>query len=352
MNAAVTPQTPTVREPVLMARRGRHLDLFTGLLLLIILLAVALYALTVGSYNLSFSQAWNALFHSAQSSASILNVVWELRLPRILLAMSAGAAMALAGLLLQSLTRNPLAAPGLVGVESGASVTMLLILVVWPDLLPLSLYPLAALAGGLAVAFFVVGLSWRRGISPLRLILVGVGLTAMLSAVADLLITYGNIDRVESALMWLGGSLHRADWAHVKSMGLWLLLAGLPLLFCHRPLNLLQLGDAVALSRGLNVPGLVAGLLLCSVMLTAAAVANVGTMTFVGLIAPHLARQLCGDRHGALIPFSAMVGALLVMLGDTLGRGLFAPLQLPAGLVVAIIGAPYLIILLARQRNR
>jgi len=352
MNAVMIPEPPTVRPPAGVFRSGQRLDLCTGLGLLLILLALALYALTVGSYSLSVSQAWQALFRPAQSSASILNVVWELRLPRILLAMTAGAAMALAGLLLQSLTRNPLAAPGLVGVESGASVTMLLILVVWPDLLPLSLYPLAALAGGLAVAVFVVGLSWRRGISPLRLILVGVGLTAMLSAVADLLITYGNIDRVESALMWLGGSLHRADWAHVYSMGLWLLLAGVPLLFCHRPLNLLQLGEAVALSRGLNVPALVGGLLLCSVTLTAAAVANVGTMTFVGLIAPHLARQLCGDRHGALIPFSAMAGALLVMLGDTLGRGLFAPLQLPAGLVVAIIGAPYLILLLARQRNR
>lgn len=352
MNAVVTANTPTAKRPTGFSRPGRRLDLLTGLLLLLAVLALALYALTVGSYRLSVGQAWQALFFSAQSNASILNVVWELRLPRILLAMSAGAAMALAGLLLQSLTRNPLAAPGLVGVESGASVTMLLILVLWPDLLPLSLYPLAALAGGLAVAFFVVALSWRRGISPLRLILVGVGLTAMLSAVADLLITYGNIDRVESALMWLGGSLHRADWAHVHSLSLWLLLAGAPLLFCHRPLNLLQLGDAVALSRGLNVPALVGGLLLCSVMLTAAAVANVGTMTFVGLIAPHLARQLCGDRHSALIPFSALVGAVLVLLGDTLGRGLFAPLQLPAGLVVAIIGAPYLIFLLARQRNR
>ncbi|MDB6143757.1 MAG: hypothetical protein JWP80_2801 [Pseudomonas sp.] len=338
--------------PVRPARFGRPRDLIGSLALALLLPALALYALTIGSYHLSLAEAWQALITPEHTSDSIRNVVWNLRLPRILLALAAGAAMALAGLLLQSLTRNPLAAPGLVGVESGASVTMLLILVVWPSLLPLSLYPLAALAGGLAVAFFVVALSWRQGISPLRLILVGVGLTAMLSAVADLLITYGNIDRVESALMWLGGSLHRADWPQVKSMSLFLLIAGLPLLVCHRPLNLLQLGDRVALSRGLNVSWLVGALLLCSVMLTAAAVANVGTMTFVGLIAPHLARQLCGGRHGPLIPMSAMVGGLLVLVGDTLGRGLFAPLQLPAGLVVAIIGAPYLIVLLARQRGR
>jgi iron complex transport system permease protein len=328
---------------------ARPVDVISVLVLIFALVALSLYALTVGSYSLGVAQAWQALWFPGQVDSTMRNLLWELRLPRVALAILAGMAMSLAGLLMQSLTRNPLAAPGLVGVESGASVTMLLIIVLWPSLLPLEL---AALAGGLAVAFFVALLSWRQGISPLRLILVGVGLTAMLSAVADLLITYGNIDQVESALMWLGGSLHRAGWAQVHSLGVWLLLAGVPLLFFHRQLNLLQLGEKVALSRGLNVTGVMIFLLLCSVMLTAAAVANVGTMTFVGLVAPHLARQLAGDRHGALMPLSALVGALLVLAGDTLGRGLFPPLQLPAGLVVAIIGAPYLIILLARQRSR
>ncbi|WP_122314202.1 iron ABC transporter permease [Pseudomonas cichorii] len=331
---------------------ARPIDLIAVLLLAFSVMGLALYALTVGSFSLSVAQVWQALWNPAQVSPTVSNLLWELRLPRVLLAILAGAAMSLAGLLMQSLTRNPLAAPGLVGVESGASVTMLLIIVLWPGVLPQEFYPLAALVGGLTVALFVALLSWRQGISPLRLILVGVGLTAMLSAVADLLITYGNIDQVESALMWLGGSLHRGGWAQVHSLGLWLLLAGLPLLFCHRQLNLLQLGEKVALSRGLNVTAVMIFLLLCSVMLTAAAVANVGTMTFVGLVAPHLARQLAGDRHGALIPLSALVGALLVLAGDTLGRGIFPPLQLPAGLVVAIIGAPYLIVLLARQRNR
>lgn len=331
---------------------ARPIDLISVLLLMVAVVAMALYALTVGSYALDVAQVGQALLTPEQVDSTLRNLLWELRLPRVLLAILAGSAMSLAGLLMQSLTRNPLAAPGLVGVESGASVTMLLIIVLWPTLLPLAFYPLAALAGGLTVALFVALLSWRQGISPLRLILVGVGLTAMLSAVADLLITYGNIDQVESALMWLGGSLHRAGWPQVHSLGIWLLVAGLPLVFCHRQLNLLQLGEKVALSRGLNVTGVMLSLLLCSVMLTAAAVANVGTMTFVGLVAPHLARQMAGDRHGALIPLSALVGALLVLAGDTLGRGLFPPLQLPAGLVVAIIGAPYLIVLLARQRSR
>lgn len=330
---------------------GRPIDVLAALLLLVVLTGLTLYAASVGSYTTSMAQLWQSLF-AADQTALPGNVLWELRLPRILLAILGGAAMALAGVLMQSLTRNPLAAPGLVGVEAGASVTMLLILVLWPQALPLPLYPLAALLGGLAVALFIVALSWRGGIAPLRLILVGVGLTAMLGAVADLLITYGNIDRVESALMWLGGSLHRSDWPQVQSLLIWLLVAGLPLLFCHRQLNLLQLGESVALSRGLNAPVIMLLLLLCSVTLTAATVANIGVMTFVGLVAPHLARQLCGDRHGALLPLSALFGAVLVLLGDTLGRALLPPLQLPAGLVVAIIGAPYLLVLLARQRNR
>ncbi|MER0041382.1 MULTISPECIES: iron ABC transporter permease [unclassified Pseudomonas] len=330
---------------------GRPIDVLAALLLLVVLTGLTLYAASVGSYTTSMAQLWQSLF-AADQTALPGNVLWELRLPRILLAILGGAAMALAGVLMQSLTRNPLAAPGLVGVEAGASVTMLLILVLWPQALPLPLYPLAALLGGLAVALFIVALSWRGGIAPLRLILVGVGLTAMLGAVADLLITYGNIDRVESALMWLGGSLHRSDWPQVQSLLIWLLVAGLPLLFCHRQLNLLQLGEGVALSRGLNAPVIMLLLLLCSVTLTAATVANIGVMTFVGLVAPHLARQLCGDRHGALLPLSALFGAVLVLLGDTLGRALLPPLQLPAGLVVAIIGAPYLLVLLARQRNR
>lgn len=330
---------------------GRPIDVLAALLLLVVLTGLTLYAASVGSYTTSMAQLWQSLF-AADQTALPGNVLWQLRLPRILLAILGGAAMALAGVLMQSLTRNPLAAPGLVGVEAGASVTMLLMLVLWPQALPLPLYPLAALLGGLAVALFIVALSWRGGIAPLRLILVGVGLTAMLGAVADLLITYGNIDRVESALMWLGGSLHRSDWPQVQSLLIWLLVAGLPLLFCHRQLNLLQLGEGVALSRGLNAPVIMLLLLLCSVTLTAATVANIGVMTFVGLVAPHLARQLCGDRHGALLPLSALFGAVLVLLGDTLGRALLPPLQLPAGLVVAIIGAPYLLVLLARQRNR
>lgn len=331
--------------------RFRPLDLGWALLTVSGLFATLLLAATLGSFPLGWEQVWQGFWQPAGEGAVAHQVLWQLRMPRILTAMLVGACLSLAGVILQSVTRNALAAPGLIGVEAGGTVTMLLFLVLFPGLLPAYLLPLTALAGGLAVAALILILAWRGDFSPLRLILVGVGITSVLGAVSELLLTYGDIDRVESALMWLGGSLHKVTWADVRMLALWFLLAGVPAMFAFRQLNLLQLGPAVASSRGLSKRRTLAGLLLASVMLTSSAVAAAGTMVFVGLIGPHLARQCCGDRHGILLPLSALSGALLVLVGDTLGRWLFAPLQLPAGLVIALVGAPYFIFLMARRRE-
>lgn len=333
--------------------RFRPLDLGWILLITLGLFAAVLAASTLGSFPLGWLQVWAGLWQPSGSGEGAMahQVLWQLRMPRILAAMLVGACLSLAGVILQSLTRNALAAPGLIGVEAGGSVTMLISLVLFPGLVPAYLLPLTALAGGLVVAVFILMLALRGDFSPLRLILVGIGTTAMLQAVSELLLTYGDIDRVESALMWLGGSLHKVTWTEVQVLALWFLLAGVPAMFAFRQLNLLQLGPAVASSRGLSQRRTLAVLLLASVMLTSSAVATAGTMVFVGLIGPHLARQCCGDRHGILLPLAALSGALLVLIGDTLGRWVFAPLQLPAGLVVAIVGAPYFIFLIARRRE-
>lgn len=308
------------------------------------LLVMAGVAVMLGSYPVGIGD----IFAGAEDPL-LRVIVLELRLPRILLAVLCGAAMGLSGVILQSLTRNPLAAPGLVGVEAGASVTVLIAMILWPSALAMELYPLAAMAGGLAVALLIAGLAWSVGGTPLRLLLVGVGISAMLAAVADLLITYGRIEAVESALLWLAGSLHRAGWDNVRSQLLWLMLSGGPALLLHRHFDLFLLGEAVARSRGLHVAGFRNGVLLASVMLTASAVANVGTMSFIGLLAPHAARLLVGERHAVLLPMAALLGGGIVLLGDTLGRTLFAPLQIPAGLLIAGIGAPYLLFLLSRK---
>lgn len=312
------------------------------------ILLVAVLSVTLGSYPMTFGDVVRSVLNP-QDNDILRTVIFDVRLPRIMLAILSGMAMALSGVVLQVLTRNSLAAPGLVGVEAGAGTAVLLAMIVWRSDVAIELYPLAAFVGGLAIAFLISALSWNRGVSPLRLILVGVGITAILSAVADTMITYGRIDQVESALLWLAGSLHHAGWGNVRGQFLWLVLSGIPVLMLCRYFDLFQLGEAVASSRGLNVGRFQIFALLFSVMLTASAVANVGTMSFIGLLAPHAARLLVGDRHRSLLPLAGVMGALIVLVGDTVGRTLFAPLQIPAGLVVAFIGAPYLVFLLSQK---
>lgn len=308
----------------------------------------ALIAVTLGSYPMTFGDVVRTVA-TPQENDVLRTIIVDVRLPRIMLAILSGMAMALSGVVLQVLTRNSLAAPGLVGVEAGAGTAVLLAMIVWRSDVSIELYPIAAFVGGVSVALLIAALSWNRGVSPLRLVLVGVGITAILSAVADTMITYGRIDQVESALLWLAGSLHHAGWENVRGQFLWLMLSGIPVLVLCRHFDLFQLGDAVASSRGLDTGRFQFFALVFSVMLTASAVANVGTMSFIGLLAPHAARLLVGDRHRFLLLLTGVMGALIVLVGDTVGRTLFAPLQIPAGLVVAVIGAPYLLFLLSRR---
>lgn len=337
----------TVSTQVATIPRGRG----ARIILLCVFIATLLFAflsITFGSYPMTSGDVVQAFFKSREND--ILHIIiFDIRMPRIMLAISSGMALALSGAILQVLTRNSLAAPGLVGVEAGAGTAVLLAMIVWRSSLTVELYPMAAFVGGVSVALLIAALSWNGGISPLRLILIGVGITAILSAIADTMITYGRIDQVESALLWLAGSLHGAGWPNVRSQLLWLLLSGIPILLLYRHFDLFQLGNSVAGTRGLNTNRFQMITLLFSVMLTASAVANVGTMSFIGLLAPHAARLLVGDRHSLLLPLTAIIGALIVLIGDTIGRTIFAPLQIPAGLIVAVTGAPYLLFLLSRK---
>jgi len=317
----------------------------------ILLLSVLLWGATTGSYQISLFKSWHIIFTPESEPDKLVRVIWEFRLPRLFAAALCGAALAIAGVILQSITRNALASPGLIGVEAGASATMLIFMVIIPEVIPALWLPVCAMLGGFFVAVCIWALSSRAGYSPIRLVLIGVGITSMLSAFSEMLITYGDIELVESALMWLGGSLHQVSWLQVEAMMIWFVVSGTLAWLCFRQLNLLVLGDKVAFSRGVDNRKVIPFLLLLSVVLTSSSVATAGTLTFVGLIAPHIARRFCSDRHGALIPLSALIGACLVVLGDTLGRTVFSPLQLPAGLVLVLVGAPYFIILMSRLRK-
>ena len=281
-------------------------------------------------------------------------VVNTLRLPRALVAWLVGVMLALAGGIMQSLTRNALASPDITGVTAGASLGAVLLLVVFPNAEVISL-PLAALSGGLIVAVLIYLLAWRThgapGDSPIRLILVGIGLTAVLSATQSILLLRVDIERVQRVLYWLTGSIYARSWEHLTALLPWCLVF-IPLtLLAARHLNAIHLGEEVARGLGSAVQWQRGLLLFTSVALTGAAISQVGAIGFVGLMAPHMARRLVGPAHEGSQPVAALIGGLIVLVSDFIGRTLFAPIEVPAGIIIALVGAPFFIYLLARYRG-
>ncbi len=277
-------------------------------------------------------------------------VVNTLRLPRMLVAALVGLALGVSGAILQGLTRNPLAEPGILGISAGAGLVAVVMIVVVRDA-PAGAVSAAAFAGALVVAGLIYLLAWRGGDSPLRLVLVGIGLGAICTAVTTLLVTYGNIYDVQRAMVWLTGSVYGRSWSELWALLPWVAVFAPGAWLLARDLNALSLGEDVA--RGLGSPvarrrGL---LLMASVALAAASVAAAGTIGFVGLIAPHIGRRLVGPDHIGLLPTAGVLGALIVVAADLVGRTILAPTELPAGLVTAAIGAPFFIALLWSQRR-
>lgn len=278
-------------------------------------------------------------------------VVNTLRLPRVLVALLVGMGLATSGAILQGLTRNPLADPGIIGVTAGASLAAVTLIVLFPAIALFTL-PFAAFGGALVVTVLIYWLAWNQGSSPMRLILVGIGITSIATALTSVLVTFGEINNVSQALIWLTGSVYGRSWHHVWSLLPWLaVFLPLALLLC-RDLNALNLGDDVAQGLGSHVEQKRSLLLLISVALAAASVATAGSIGFVGLIAPHLARQLVGPAHEGLLPTAALTGGMIVVSADLLAKMLFAPIELPCGIVTAIIGAPYFLYLLYQNRNQ
>jgi iron complex transport system permease protein len=318
--------------------------------LAVLSLAVLVLSVGYGEYPIAPLDVIRTLLGLNTNNADHAFVIYTLRLPRVIVAFLVGMALAIAGAILQGLTRNPLAAPEIVGVEAGAGLAAVSLIVLFPSI-PVLFLPIAAFAGALIAALLVYTLAWENGSSPIRLILVGVGVGAVAAAFTSLMITFGNIYDVSQALVWLAGSVYGRTWEHIQALLPWLIVFIPPALVSARELNTMNLGDDVA--RGLGSPvewqrGL---LLLITVALAGASVATAGTIGFVGLMSPHLARQLVGTPHEGLIPTAALIGGLIVALADFLGRSLFAPIELPCGVVTAAIGAPYFLYLLYRNRN-
>lgn len=314
----------------------------------LVALAALLLCLCLGKVWLTPTQVFAALVE--RQGGGLGFIVTQLRLPRALLAALVGSALAVSGLLLQGQVRNPLASPDLLGITSGASAGAVFYLAVLAGSLGPHGLPLAAMLGAGLAALLVYGLAWNHGASPLRLVLVGVGVSAMLAAATTFLLVFSPLTTTLSAYVWLTGSVYGASWPEVRALGLWWLVLLLPLATLARHAVLAQLDDDLARGLGVRLQRQRAALLALAVALAGVAIAWGGAIAFVGLIAPHIARRLLATGFAAQALMAALVGALLVMLADLLGRTLFLPLDLPAGIFVAALGAPFFLYLLIRQR--
>jgi iron complex transport system permease protein len=339
----------TLRTRVLSLRVDRRVPPVLALTLLATLAAM-IVNIGVGEYPVPPLDVIRTVLGLPTGNEDYSFIVNTLRLPRMLVAALVGLALGCSGTIMQGLTRNPLADPGILGISAGAGLVAVTLIVVVQNV-PAGIIPLAAFGGAVTVASLIYLLAWRGGDSPIRLILVGIGLGAICGALTTLMITFGDIYDVQRALIWLTGSVYGRSWTEFWPLLPWIVVFVPLALLLARDLNALNLGEDVA--RGLGSPvawrrGL---LLLTAVALAAATVAAAGTIGFVGLMAPHIARRLVGPDHSGLLPTAGVIGALIVVASDLVGRTIFAPIELPVGLITAIVGAPFFIYLLWRTRK-
>lgn len=310
-------------------------------------LAVLLVLLsTVGSVNLEFNEIISALIHD--DNKLVTTIVYKMRLPRNILSALVGANLAVSGILLQSVMKNPLADPGITGVSSGASVAAIIILLLAPSYT--KVLPIAAFIGGAIACLLVFVMAWKNGLKPGRIVLAGVAINTILGGAISFLSTMYS-DRIQSAMLWLNGSLATKTWADVNILFAYSIIGLIVSLLLIRSANVLQLGDEAATNLGFNVNLtrlLISGV---AVFLAATSTSVVGVISFVGLIVPHISRMLMGSDHKYTIPFSMILGSIVLLVADTLGRTIGGAIEIPVGVIMSIVGGPFFLYLLRKRGN-
>ncbi len=320
-------------------------------LMVVLMVAIVVFAANIGAMRLSLPMVWQSTRDSM-----VWQIWWNIRLPRVLLAVLVGSALALSGAVMQGLFRNPLADPGLLGISSSAAL-MVAISVVIPLSLPAMLalwWPmLAAFIGSLAVTVVIFTLS-RSGSGTLsRLLLVGIAINAVCGAAVGVLSWISNDQQLRQLSLWGMGSLGQAQWSTVIASAVIILPAMVATQWQARRLNLLQLGDEEAHYLGVDVKHTQRILLVLSALMVAASVAVSGVIGFVGLVVPHLMRMCIGSDHRWLLPGAGLAGAILMLIADTLARTVVAPAEMPVGLLTSLLGAPWFLwLILRRQEGR
>ena len=310
------------------------------------LAALFLWSINTGSLKVTPGQLFRGLFVAYDETVA---TVYDLRFPRIFIAMIGGAATAVSGVLLQAVLKNPLADPGIIGVSAGASLTAVLITAFLPALYFFS--PLFAFLGGMLAFLLVYSLAWKGGLSPLRIILVGVAVEAMFSGLSSAFnsATGSNYSGVASIV---NANISMKTWSDVQTLSIYAAVGLIAALFAAGRCDLLALEDRTAQSLGVNVTASRVEISVIAVLLASISTAVVGTISFLGLIVPHIARLLVGSRHRVLIPYTMLLGAVVLLLADTLGRTVAAPYETSASIIMAVVGGPAFVILLRRSTKR
>ncbi|KGG80908.1 iron ABC transporter permease [Caloranaerobacter azorensis H53214] len=313
---------------------------------IVLLITLVLVSLRFGSVNYSLKQIIDAL--TIGSDFTVRTIILNIRLPRTILAVFVGANLAISGALLQSVLRNPLASPGVIGVTSGASLAAIIIMLVFPELT--ALVPFVAFLGGMIATFLVFILSWRQGISAVRIVLAGVAINAILGGGTSMLsVLYS--DRIQGILMWVNGSLAGKSWNQVEILLPYTVIGLIIAVFETGVANALQLGDDTAKNLGVRVNLARVILSMTAAFLTGISVAVVGLIGFIGLIVPHISRLLVGSDYRFMLPSSAILGANLLVLADMVARTAFSPIELPVGIIMALVGGPFFLYLLRKVRG-
>lgn len=316
------------------------------LLLVYVVLAcmTILWSMTQGAASISFHEAFQALTHTGQGMEE--QILWNIRFPRIAAGAFVGANLAVSGAILQVIMKNPLADPHIIGISSGAGLAGIFVLLLMPQMT--FLLPPVAFVGAMGASVLIYLLSWKHGIEPMRIILAGVAVSTFLGAIiSGLLIFYS--DRVHGALLWMIGGLSARSWSDVILILPYTIIGIAVACYVSPVMNVLRLGSETAETLGVSVERLRVVLTALAALLAASAVSVAGLLGFVGLIVPHTARLLGGSDHSYVIPASALLGAIVVTLCDTIARIILAPVELPAGIIMAGLGGPFFLYLLRRH---
>lgn len=334
-------------------RKDRKRKMVVLSVLGILIVLVFLISMNTGVIRLSPLEVIKTLFGSGTDKQNL--VLFEFRLPRIVISLLIGAGLAISGCIMQGISRNELADPGILGINAGAGLMVMLFISFFPSTTsaPIYLLPVLALIGAGLTAAIICVLAYKKneGFKPTGLLLTGIAVAAGISAAMIVLTLKLSPEKYQFVATWLAGSIWGSSWKFVFALLPWIVVLLPYVMYKAQVMNVLNLGESMATGLGASVTREQLKLLAAAVGLAASCVAVSGGIGFVGLIAPHLARKLVGAKHQMLLPITALVGALLVITADTLGRWIIQPSEIPTGIVVAVIGAPYFLYLLSRSKG-